>query len=384
MLLGSDVLFDRQLLKGRTIGLVSNPASVDARLRHVTERAEGAGVRIGALFGPQHGFRSDVQDNMIESPHAKDARRRVPVYSLYSETREPTPAMLAGLDALVIDLQEVGTRIYTYIYTTAYCLMAARKAGLPVVVCDRPNPIGGLAVEGPVVEAGFESFVGLYPIPMRHGMTLGELARLFNDHFGIGAKLEVVPMQGWTRGQFADETGLPWVLPSPNLPTLDSATVYPGTVLIEGTSISEGRGTTRPFELVGAPWVDPEALAADLNQRGLPGVHFRPARFEPTFHKHAGVGCGGCQIHVTDRVAFRPVETGVTVIEAIRAMGPGAFAWKEPPYEYELVKPPIDMLYGSAALRLGLESGARAQDLARGWTAALQPFMETRAKFLQY
>ncbi len=384
MLLGSDVLFDRQLLRGRTIGLVSNPASVDARFRHVADRAEEAGVRIGALFGPQHGFRSDVQENMIESPHADDARRRVPVYSLYSETREPTPAMLAGLDALVVDLQDVGTRIYTYIYTMAYCLIAARKAGLPVVVCDRPNPIGGIGVEGPMVDAGYESFVGLYAIPMRHGMTIGELARMFNEHFGIGAKLEVVAMQGWTRGQFADETGLPWIPPSPNLPTLDSAIVYPGTVLLEGTNVSEGRGTTRPFELAGAPWADPEVVAADLNRRGLPGVHFRPALFEPTFHKHAHAACGGCQIHVTDRATFRPVETGVAVIEAVRSAGPGAFAWREPPYEYERVKPPIDILYGSAALRQGLESGATTEELARGWAAALPPFLETRAKFLQY
>jgi uncharacterized protein YbbC (DUF1343 family) len=384
VLLGSDVLFDRQLLRGRTIGLVSNPASVDARFRHVAERAEGAGVKVGALFGPQHGFRSDLQENMIESPHATDVERRVPVYSLYSETREPTAEMLAGLDALVIDLQDVGTRIYTYIYTTAHCLRAAKKAGLPVVVCDRPNPIGGLAVEGPMLEAGFESFVGMYPIPMRHGMTIGELARLFNEHFGIGAKLEVVAMQGWTRAHYADETGLPWVLPSPNIPTLDTTTVYPGTVLLEGINVSEGRGTNRPFELVGAPWVSPEVFAAGLNRLGLPGVHFRPALFEPTHHKHTKVPCGGCQIHVTDRQTFRPVETGVAVIEALRAADPGSFKWGEPPYEYEYKKPPIDILYGSAALREGLATGARAADLARSWEAPLRSFMETRARFLQY
>ncbi len=384
MLLGSDVLFDKAVLRGRTIGLVSNPASIDGQFRHVSERAEAGGVRIGALFGPQHGFRSDLQENMIESPHGTDAGRGVPVYSLYSETREPTPEMLAGLDALVIDLQDVGTRIYTYIYTMAGCLKAARKAGLPVVVCDRPNPIGGLAVEGPMLEPGFESFVGLYPIPMRHGMTIGELARMFNEHFGIGAKLEVVWMQGWSRGQYHDDTGLPWVLPSPNIPTFETCIVYPGTVLFEGTMVSEGRGTGRPFELIGAPWINPEPFAAGLNRRGLPGVHFRAALFEPTFHKHAATPCGGCQIHVTDRAAFRPVETGVAVLEASRAANPGAFTWRDPPYEYEYVKPPIDMLYGSAALRDTLDGGATAAELVKGWTDDVKPFLETRARFLQY
>ncbi|HET9266970.1 MAG TPA: DUF1343 domain-containing protein [Vicinamibacterales bacterium] len=384
MRLGSDVLFDKAVLRGRTIGLVSNPASIDGQFRHVAERAEAGGVRIGALFGPQHGFRSDLQENMIESPHDTDADRGVPVYSLYSETREPTPEMLRGLDALVIDLQDVGTRIYTYIYTMAGCLNAARKAGLPVVVCDRPNPIGGLAVEGPMLESGFESFVGMYPIPMRHGMTIGELARMFNEHFGIGAKLEVVWMQGWNRGQYYDETGLPWVLPSPNIPTFETCIVYPGTVLFEGTNVSEGRGTGLPFELIGAPWIKPEPFAAGLYRRGLPGVHFRPALFEPTFHKHAATPCGGCQIHVTDRTSFRPVETGVAVLEATRAASPSAFAWRDPPYEYEYVKPPIDMLYGSAALREVLDGGATAGDLVNGWADRLRPFLETRARFLQY
>jgi uncharacterized protein YbbC (DUF1343 family) len=382
--LGSEVLFDKGLLAGRTVGLVSNPASIDASFCHVVERAERAGVRIGALFGPQHGFRSDLQENMIESPHGSDARRRIPVFSLYSETREPTAEMLAGLDALVIDLQDVGTRIYTYIYTMANCLRAARRHGLPVVVCDRPNPIGGVAVEGPMLEPGFESFVGQYPIPMRHGLTVGEAARLFNDQFGIGAKLEVVAMQGWQRRQWFDQTGLPWVMPSPNLPTLDSAVVYPGTVLFEGTNVSEGRGTTRPFELVGAPWVDAEPFAAAMNARRLPGVHFRPAVFEPTFHKHAGVSCGGCQIHVTDREAFQPVAAGVALLEAFRETDPQAFAWREPPYEYEAVKPPIDILSGSSRLREVLDGAGRAADLAEAWPDALQDFQAIRGRVLLY
>jgi uncharacterized protein YbbC (DUF1343 family) len=382
--LGSDLLFDRDRLRGRAIGVVCNPASVDRALRHVIQRAEGAGIRVAAIFGPQHGFRSDVQDNMIETPHARDARREVPVYSLYGDTREPTADMLAGLDALVIDLQDVGTRIYTYIYTMANCLRAARRHGLPVVVCDRPNPIGGLAVEGPMLDERFASFVGQFPIPMRHGMTMGEVARLFNDHFGLGATLEVVPMAGWRRDMYFDGTELPWVLPSPNLPTADSVVVYPGTVLFEGTNASEGRGTTKPFELVGAPWIDPEPFAGALNARRLPGVHFRPVVFEPTFQKHAKTPCGGCQIHVTDRTRFRAVETGVTLIEAVRATSPERYAWRPPPYEYETTKMPIDILYGSARLRTTLDGGGTAADVIREWPGEIAPFLEIRKRFLLY
>ena len=384
MKLGTDVLFERELLRGRTIGLVCNPASVDATLTHVADAVGRHGVRLGALFGPQHGFRSDLQENMIESPHEKDAGRRVPIYSLYSETRQPTPAMLAGLDALVVDLQDVGTRIYTYIYTMAGCLRAAKIANLPVVVCDRPNPITGVAVEGPMLDPAYASFVGEYPIPMRHGMTIGELAKLFNEHFGIGAKLEVVAMQGWTREQWFDETGLTWILPSPNIPTVDSAIVYPGTVLFEGTNVSEGRGTTRPFEFIGAPWIDPEPFAAALNARGLPGVHFRPARFEPTFHKHAHVACGGVQVHVRDRDVFRPVEAGLVLIDACRRADPAAFAWREPPYEYEAVKWPFDILCGSDRERLGIETGQDARQISASWEPDVAAFSKVRESFLLY
>ncbi len=384
VILGSDILFDRSLLRGRTIGLVCNPASIDAGFCHVIDRADRAGVRVGAIFGPQHGFRSDLQDNMIESPHGADPARGVRVYSLYSDTRIPTAEMLAGLDALVIDLQDVGTRIYTYIYTMANCLTAAAAHGVPVVVCDRPNPIGGTQVEGPMLLPGYTSFIGQYPIPMRHGMTIGELARLFNDYFGIGAKLEVVAMQGWSRDQYFETTGRPWVLPSPNLPTVESAVVYPGTVLFEGTNVSEGRGTTKPFELCGAPWVSPEPFCEALNRRGLPGVHFRPHAFEPTFQKHATVLCGGCQVHVTDRATFRAVETGVALIEAFRDAGPHQFTWREPPYEYEYSKPPIDILYGSARLREGLAAGRTTDDLARPWADEVAEFMNLRARFLLY
>jgi uncharacterized protein YbbC (DUF1343 family) len=266
----------------------------------------------------------------------------------------------------------------------ANCLRAARRYGLPIVVCDRPNPIGGVDVEGPVLAAGFESFVGQFPIPMRHGMTIGELARLFNDHFGIGAKLEVVAMDGWSRATYFDGTGVPWVLPSPNLPTLDSAIVYPGTVLFEGTTLSEGRGTTRPFELVGAPGVNPERFTSDLNRRSLPGVFFRPVLFEPTFHKHAGTACGGCQIHVTDRTTFRPVLTGVTLLEAFARDESAGFAWRDPPYEYEYSRPPIDILAGSTALREALDRGVGTAEIAAGWEAGVADFMRTRADYLLY
>src|SRR5688572_24014789 len=293
---------------------------------------------------------------MIESPHASDARRRIPVYSLYSETREPTAEMLNGLDALVIDLQDIGARIYTYIYTMANCLRACGRHQIPVIVCDRPNPINGSDVEGETLKSGYESFVGLFPIPMRHGMTIAELARFFNDAFALGATLEVTQMEGWRREMYGDMTDLPWVMPSPNMPTLETAVVYPGTVLFEGTMLSEGRGTTRPFELVGAPWISAERFAREMNALGLPGAHFRPAVFEPTFQKHGKISCGGCQIHATDRAAFRPVLTGAALIQMFRRFDPESFAWRQPPYEYEHTKLPIDILAGSDALRLQVES----------------------------
>ena len=385
ILLGSESLLESPALRGRRIGIVSNPASVDGGLRHVIERlANRPDVQLAAIFGPQHGFRSDVQENMIETSHGRDEVRRVPVYSLYSETREPTEAMLRGLDVLVIDLQDVGTRIYTYIYTMAYCLIAARRHGLKVIVCDRPNPIGGVAVEGPMLVRGFESFVGLYPIPMRHGMTIGELARLFNEHFGIGSDLDVVPMSGWRREMYHDATGMPWVMPSPNMPTLDTAIVYPGAVLFEGTNVSEGRGTTRPFELAGAPGIAAESFAAALNALALPGAYFRPVVFEPTFHKHARQACGGCQTHVLDRHTFRPVLTGVALTAAFRAADPDGFRWRDPPYEYEYEKLPFDILAGSSDVRERIERGVTATDIARSWEAGVAEFAKIRQRFLLY
>ena len=382
---GIDRLLASGDLAGRRVGLVCNPASIDAAFRHTAQRLRRApDLTLAALFGPQHGFRSDVQDNMVETPHARHPAYDIPIHSLYGDHREPTAAMLDGLDVLVIDLQDVGTRVYTYVYTMANCLRAAARHGLPVVVCDRPNPIGGTQVEGPLLAPGHESFVGQFPIPLRHGLTIGELARLFNDHFGLGAELQVARLDGWERTAYHDATGLPWVMPSPNLPTLDSAVVYPGAVLFEGTNLSEGRGTTRPFELLGAPWIDGEALAARIADAGLPGVVARPAHFEPTFQKHAGRPCGGCQLHVTDREAFRPVLTAITVLQAIRRADPARFAWREPPYEYERTKQPIDILAGSAALRRQLDADVPATEIAAGWEADAAAFAAVRSRFLLY
>jgi uncharacterized protein YbbC (DUF1343 family) len=383
--LGATELVTSGRLAGRRVGVVANPASVDATFTHIVDLLRRAPrVTLGAIFGPQHGFRSDVQDNMIETPHGRDDCRRVPVYSLYSETRVPTAEMLEGIDVLVIDLQDIGARIYTYIYTMANCLSAAAKHGVDVIVCDRPNPIGGVDIEGPMLDPAYASFVGMFPMPMRHGMTIGELARLFNEHFATGARLEVVPMAGWSRTTYGDGTGIPWVMPSPNIPTLDSAIVYPGTVLFEGTMASEGRGTTRPFEIVGAPWVDAERMASGMNARNLPGVYFRPVVFEPTFQKHARQTCGGCQIHVLNRAAFKPVLTGVALIEAVRHADASRFSWRPPPYEYEHDKEPIDILSGSPALRESIDAGATAEEIADGWQPDLDAFARVRESFLLY
>jgi uncharacterized protein YbbC (DUF1343 family) len=364
---------------------VCNAASIDHDFALIADRiAAQPGAHLTAIFGPQHGFQSDVQENMVETGHARDRRRGVPVYSLYSETRQPTPEMLSDVDVLVIDLQDVGTRIYTYIYTMANCMRAAAAHGVKVIVCDRPNPIGGVAVEGPPLVHGYESFVGLFPIPMRHGMTIGELATLFNERFGIGADLTVSPMAGWDRTMYHDDTDVPWVMPSPNLPTLDSAIVYPGTVLFEGTSLSEGRGTTRPFELVGAPGIVADQLVRHVSACGLPGVHFRPVTFEPTFHKHAKQPCGGCQVHVRDRDVFAPVLTGVALIAAFRDLAPQTLRWRDPPYEYEYEMLPFDILAGSSALREQIEAGADVATIGESWKASVEAFATVRREYLLY
>jgi uncharacterized protein YbbC (DUF1343 family) len=385
--LGLERLLDERLdlLGDARVGLVCNQATVDHALRHAADLVHAhPKIRLTTLFGPQHGIRGDVQDNMIETAHGVDRKTGLPVYSLYSETREPTEAMLKDVDAIVVDLQDVGCRIYTFVYTMANCMRAARALGKRVMVCDRPNPLGGKAVAGNVLDPAFASFVGLFPIPTRHGMTSGELARLFNEAHGIGCELEVVPMEGWARAMWMDDTDAPWVMPSPNMPTLDTATVFPGTVHLEGTQMSEARGTTRPFELVGAPYIDAEDFGAHLNGLGLDGVYFRPTVFQPTFQKHAGRSCGGVQIHVLDRERFEPVKAGLAVVKAAYDMYKDDFRWKEPPYEYVFDKNPFDVIAGTDAVRRAFEAGQSLDDLERSWSGATEAFRRVREKYLLY
>jgi len=370
--------------EGRPLGLILHPASVTSELRFAADALLDAGVRLEALFGPQHGARGEKQDNMIESEHYSDPITGLPVHSLYSEVRKPTQEMLSGLDGLLFDLQDVGVRVYTFVWTMALAMEACAEAGIPFVVLDRPNPVGGEVREGSVLRAGFESFVGLHPIPLRHGLTAGELALWLNVERGIGCELEVIPCAGWRRSMHWTETGLPWVMPSPNLPTADSCDVYPGMVLVEGTNVSEGRGTTRPFELFGAPYLDPYALARAVDGELGPGVALRPCWFEPTFQKHAGVVCGGGQLHVTDRRRVRSVHSAVALLRAIRAQAPDDFEWRPPPYEYEETLEPIDILWGHAGLRDGVDSGASVDEILADVEAEISAFEALVQPYLLY
>jgi len=373
------------LLKSSRIGLICNQASVDHRYRHVADLFhEHPDIQLSALFGPQHGIRGDVQDNMIETDHSLDPKTGLPIYSLYSETRVPTEAMLRDVDVLVFDMQDVGCRIYTFVYTMANCMIAARKYGKRVIVCDRPNPISGNKVEGNVLEPEFASFVGQYSIPTRHGMTPAELARLFNKQFNINCDLEIVSMDGWERSFWLDNTDAPWVLPSPNMPTVESATVFPGIVHFEGTQVSEGRGTTKPFELIGAPYIDPDNYADALNSIRLKGVYFRSCMYQQTFQKHGGVTCGGAQIHVLDREAFEPVKTGVAMVKMAFDLYRDHFRWKEPPYEYVFDKNPFDVISGTDKIRKAFENDMELDDIVASWQPQLKEFLELREQYLLY
>jgi uncharacterized protein YbbC (DUF1343 family) len=372
-------------LQGQRVGLLAHPASVDARLRHAVPLLHSApGVELQRLFGPQHGLRGETQDNMIEWYGFRERATGLTVRSLYGKARKPTAEMLEGLDTLVVDLQDVGARYYTFVWSLLLCLEACADQGLRVVVLDRPNPIGGVLREGNVLDMDFRSFVGMAPIPMRHGLTVGELARLFRAHFELDVELEVIWMEGWRRAMGFAETGLPWVLPSPNMPTCDTALVYPGFCLLEGTVLSEGRGTTRPFEIFGAPWIEPHALVRELEDWKLPGCILRSLHYEPTFHKHAGHLCGGAQVHVTDRETFRPVLTAAAVLVAVRELWPDEFDWRPPPYEYEVQKLPIDVLAGGPAFREAIEGGVSPYDLAATWEPELAAFSRRAAEFLHY
>ena len=382
---GLDVLVsgDLKALKGARVGILSHQASVDVRLRHTISLLHARMVRITALFAPEHGFWGTAQDQ-IPIHSQDDPVLKVPIFSLYGNRRAPAAEALEGIDVLVCDLQDVGSRYYTFVWTMALAMQACARHRKKFIVLDRPNPINGVQVEGPVLDLNFASFVGLYPVPVRHGMTIGEIALWLNDRFALGADLDVIRMKGWERRMYFEETGLPWVLPSPNMPTVDTAVVYPGGCLIEGTNMSEGRGTTHPFELLGAPYINPDQLAGLLNREGLPGVTFRSCRFEPTFHKFQGQACGGVQIHVRDRKAFKPFLTTLTLIQRCFDLYQPLFTWRSPPYEYETEKLPFDILCGTDAIRKAIESGQPVRDLEKAWQADVAAFTRERKPFLLY
>lgn len=371
------------------IGYLCHSASVDAQLRHGALGLKALfRDRLKALFAPQHGFATDAQDNMIESPHFFHPYFQVPVYSLYSETRVPTPEMLEEIDTLIIDLQDNGTRVYTYIWTLVLALEACANAGVHIVVLDRPNPLNGIRVEGNISSLEFRSIIGWNPLPMRHGMTIGEVARYAVQTWEIPAKLQVIPMRGWSRDMSFPHTALPWVLPSPNFPTLDTASVYPGTVLIEGTYLSEGRGTTRPFELVGHPTLQAYTFVdyfhEIMKKYAVQGVTLRPAAFVPTFDKYHDQPCHGFQVHVTNVQSFKPWEFGQLLLQGLYAFLGSDFSWRQPPFEYVYDQLPIDLLNGSAQPRLWVEQQAPLQELLEIERRDYPVFLSNRSIALLY
>jgi uncharacterized protein YbbC (DUF1343 family) len=384
--LGCEVLLDKPpkwLLTDR-IGLLMNQASVSHSLELVSSLIWKAGGRLRCLLSPQHGFHAEKQANMRESRDGRETFLSLPIFSLYGAVRQPSPEMMEQIDVLLVDLQDVGTRVYTYGTTMGLCMEAASLAGTRVVVLDRPNPINGLDTEGNVLRMDHRSFVGRYAIPMRHGLTLGEFARYLVTKCDVRCDLEVVPMKGWARRDFFSDTGLPWVFPSPNMPSWETALLYPGMVLLEGTNVSEGRGTTLPFHLFGAPFIDWEKTVRSLREYELEGVVFRPVCFEPVFDKWHGETCYGFQIHITDRDRFRPFRLGLALLRTFCRMYPDQFRWLPPPYEYELNKLPIDILLGDGALRGRIERGEDIEALEAGWTQELQLYQEERRGCLIY
>ena len=386
VLSGLDVLVSRlpSLLRGRSVGLLCHQASVTRELRHAAEAVRSiTRVTLSRLFAPEHGLTGAAQDH-AKVGGERDALTGLPVVSLYGRRLAPAPRALEGLDALVVDLQDVGARYYTFVWTMALAMRAAARVGLPVVVLDRPNPLGGVKLEGNMPDPRFASFVGLYPLPTRHGMTIGELAGYLNDTHGLGCDLTVVPMLGWKRAMLWEDTGLPWVAPSPNMPTPDTARVYPGGCLVEGTNLSEGRGTTRPFEWIGAPFLDGARLEKALTRRRLPGARFRAIGFEPAFHKWTGERCGGVQVHVSDPHRFKPVATYIALLAEARRQAPRRFRWRKPPYEFELCRLPIDLLGGGPSIRRAIERGAPLARLEASWRRDLARFARARRPFLLY
>ena len=387
---GLDVLLSspRTFIKGRNIGLLVNQTSVagdgEHSIFHLRRLSDFELVR---LFAPEHGLYG-VEQDMVEVDNIRDSATALPVDSLYGKSSNsliPDPIVLEGIDTLIYDIQDIGSRYYTFVNTLANCMKVCGETGVAMVVCDRPNPINGIQVEGNLVKEDTRSFVGQFPIPNRHGMTTGELARLFWNHFDLKCDLTVVQMRGWERSMWYDETELPWIAPSPNMPTLTTATVYPGMCLLEGTHLSEGRGTTQPFEFFGAPYIDANLLAEDLNSEELDGVFFRPHYFKPTFHKWSGRVCGGVQVHVTDDELFRPVLSGVAAIRAVAKRYPKEFNWRKEPYEFVSDRPAIDLLYGNSQLRETLFQGSQnLKDIEESWREELESFLVIRREYLLY
>jgi uncharacterized protein YbbC (DUF1343 family) len=373
-------------LKGSRVGLLVHPASINKNLEHAASLfLKSNKFKLKALFGPQHGILGETQDNMIEWEGFRDTKSGLPVFSLYGHSRKPEPSMLQEIDVLAIDMQDIGSRYYTFIWTMDLCMQACVEMNKSLIIIDRPNPINGHLIEGPVLDMAFSSFVGQRPLPVRHGMTIGEIGTYLRNEFYPSLDFHVIPMQGWKRKTWFDETGLPWVLPSPNMPVPETAIVYPGMCLLEGTNISEGRGTTRPFEIFGAPFIEPDKLIKHLLRFKLPGLIFRPMYFQPTFQKHIGKLCGGGQIHVINRERLKPFKTGVAIIKSIHDLYPEHFAWKQPPYEYETEKMPIDILAGTDRLRKDIEKGEELDKMEEWWQEECSQFnKKVRKKYLLY
>lgn len=375
---GIEVLLkeEKDVLSGKKVGLITNPTGIDSKLTSIVDLLhDDPDINLTALFGPEHGVRGDAQAGASVEYYI-DEKTGLPVYSLYGKTKKPTPEMLKDVEVLVFDIQDVGTRYYTYIYTMAYAMEAAKENDIPFMVLDRPNPQGGESVDGPVLEPEFSSFVGLYPIPLKHGMTVGELATLFNKEFKIGADLKVIKMKGWKRDMDYDDTGLPFVLPSPNMPTVSTTFVYPATGLIEGTNVSEGRGTTKPFELIGAPYINGDELAGKLNALRLPGVKFRAASFTPMFSKHAGKLSHGVEIYITDREEFKSVPTGLHIIKTIQDLYPGDFEF--------LAANNFNLLIGNGWVRSRIEEGSSVNEIMKEYQEKQDAFKKVRKNYLLY
>lgn len=372
-------------LQESRLGLLCNPASIDSQYRHAKQLIQACFPgQLTALFSPQHGFFAEKQDNMIESDHTVDSESKIPIFSLYEKTRKPTTEMLANIDVLIIDLQDVGTRVYTFTSTLSYCLEACAKLNKRVIVLDRPNPINGIQVEGNCLSMEMSSFVGRYPIPMRHGLTMGEYAAYINHAFDINCPLKIIPMKGWERRMFFDHTGLPWILPSPNLPTPASAIVYPGQVIWEGTNISEGRGTALPFEQCGAPFIDVDKILSYIGGPHISGGILRTVAFEPTSNKWAGQVCKGFQLHVTDPYRFNPYITSLSLLSAIIYHHKDRFQWKPPPYEYEWEKLPFDMIAGNNIIRNQIENQKDLVSIKKSWESGLAEYQSSVQKYHLY